>query len=72
MLKSNKLDYKQSEIDNGISSLKKKYQGTVDEDGRYHEGASTLISVLNLKLRSPRDKAVPKSTKRQANTYGKM
>ena len=27
-----------------VSSLKKKYQGTVDEDGRYHEGASTLIS----------------------------
>ena len=39
-----KLDYKQSEIDNGISSLKKKYQGAVDEDGKYHEGASTLIS----------------------------
>lgn len=39
-----KLDYKQSEIDNGIASLKKKYQGTVDEDGSYHEGASTLIS----------------------------
>lgn len=39
-----KLDYKQSEVDNGISSLKKKYQGTVDEDGRYHEGAATLIS----------------------------
>ena len=39
-----KLDYKQSEVDNGISSLKKKYQGTVDENGRYHEGASTLIS----------------------------
>lgn len=39
-----KLDYKQSEIDNGIASLKKKYQGTIDEDGRYHEGASTLIS----------------------------
>ena len=39
-----KLDYKQSEIDNGIASLKKKYQGTVDDDGRYHEGASTLIS----------------------------
>lgn len=38
------LDYKQSEIDNGIRSLKKKYQGTVDENGRYHEGASTLIS----------------------------
>ena len=39
-----KLDYKQSERDNGISSLKKKYQGTVDSDGRYHEGAATLIS----------------------------
>lgn len=39
-----KLDYKQSELDNGIASLKKKYQGTYDNDGRYHEGASTLIS----------------------------
>lgn len=38
------LDYKQSEIDNGIASLKKKYQGSYDEDGRYHEGAVTLIS----------------------------
>lgn len=38
------LDYKQSEVDNGIASLKKKYQGTVDEDGKYHEGAATLIS----------------------------
>lgn len=39
-----KLDYKRSEIVNGIASLKKKYQGTVDADGRYHEGAATLIS----------------------------
>ena len=39
-----KLDYKQSEVDNGIASLKKKYQGVVDEDGRLHTGASTLIS----------------------------
>lgn len=39
-----KLNYKQSEVDNGIASLKKKYQGTVDDDGRYHEGAATLIS----------------------------
>ena len=39
-----KLDYKQSEIDNDIASLKKKYQGTVDADGKYHEGASTLLS----------------------------
>ncbi len=39
-----KLDYKQSERDNGISALKKKYQGNYDDNGRYHEGASTLIS----------------------------
>jgi DNA-binding CsgD family transcriptional regulator len=39
-----KLDYKQSEIDNGIAALKRKYQGTYDENGRYHQGASTLIS----------------------------
>lgn len=39
-----KLNYKQSEIDNGIASLKKKYQGNYDENGKYHEGASTLLS----------------------------
>ncbi len=39
-----RLDYKQSEKDNDINALKRKYQGRVDEDGKYHEGASTLIS----------------------------
>lgn len=39
-----KLDYKQSEIDNDIASLKRRYQGRIGEDGKYHEGASTLIS----------------------------
>ena len=39
-----KLDYKQSEIDNDIAALKKKWQGTYDKDGKYHEGAATLIS----------------------------
>ena len=37
------LDYKQSAMDNNIPALKKKYQGRVEE-GRYREGASTLIS----------------------------
>lgn len=37
------LDYKASEIDNGIAALKKKYQGRI-EDGKYREGAATLIS----------------------------
>ena len=40
-----KLDYKQSEIDNNIAALKKKYQTTIDADGREHTGgASTLLS----------------------------
>lgn len=38
------LDYKKSESENGIAALKKKYQGAVGEDGKYHEGASTLLS----------------------------
>lgn len=38
------LDYKQSEIDNNIALLKSRYQGHIGEDGKYHEGASTLIS----------------------------
>lgn len=39
-----KLDYKQSEVDNNIAALKKKYQYRVDDDGSVHTGASTLIS----------------------------
>lgn len=39
-----KLNYKKSEIDNNIAALKKKYQGHIEDDGRYHEGASTVIS----------------------------
>ena len=40
-----KLDYKQSELDNGIASLKKEYQQTVGPDGKVRTGgASTLIS----------------------------
>ena len=39
------LDYKQSEKDNGIAELKRKYQGHIDEEtGKYKEGAGTLIS----------------------------
>lgn len=40
-----KLDYKQSEIDNNIAALKKKYQTTIGADGQEHTGgASTLLS----------------------------
>lgn len=40
-----KLNYKQSEIDNNISALKKKYQVKVDAEGNVrYGGASTLLS----------------------------
>lgn len=39
-----KLDYKQSEKDQGIAELKTKYQGYKTEDGREKGGASTLLS----------------------------
>lgn len=49
-----KLDYKLSEQENGIAALKKRYQGHLDEDGKYSEGAATLIS------RAGAEKSVPK------------
>ena len=39
-----KLNYKQSEKDNNIAELKRRYQGHIDENGRYREGAGTIIS----------------------------
>jgi len=39
-----KLNYKQSEKDNDILKLKKKYQGHYDENGKLLTGAATLIS----------------------------
>lgn len=39
-----KLDYRQSEKDNGIAELRKRYQGYTDEDGKERGGASTLLS----------------------------
>ena len=40
-----RLDYKQSELDNNITALKKKYQVKVDADGNVrYGGASTLLS----------------------------
>lgn len=39
-----KLNYKQSEKDQGIAELKQKYQGYTDESGNERGGASTLLS----------------------------
>ncbi|MEY8395892.1 helix-turn-helix domain-containing protein [Lachnospiraceae bacterium 45-P1] len=52
------LDYKRSEQDNGIASLKKKYQGRV-EDGKYKEGAATLISRAKSEVSVPKRKGSP-------------
>lgn len=38
-----KLDYKQSEKDNGIRELKEKYQRSYDADGKLHIGGTTTI-----------------------------
>lgn len=49
-----KLDYKQSEKDNGIAELKQKYQIRVDDDGNVkYGGASTLISYRKHEERIP-------------------
>ena len=51
-----KLDYKQSELDNGIAALHKKYQGHIDPDGKYREGAATLISRAKSEILVPERK----------------
>ena len=48
-----KLDYKQSEKDNGIAELKKKYQGYTLADGTEKGGASTLLSRRKQPTRVP-------------------
>lgn len=55
-----KLDWKQSEIDNDIAVLKKKYQMRIDEDGSVHQGASTLISRAKSPLAVLKRKGTPK------------
>ncbi len=55
-----RLDWKQSEIDNDIPGLKKKYQMRVDEDGSVHTGASTLISRAKSPYQVLKRKGTPK------------
>ena len=51
-----KLDYKASELDNGVAQLHKKYQGHIDPDGQYREGAATLISRAKSEVQVPERK----------------
>lgn len=55
-----KLDWKQSEQENGIDALRKKYQERIDEDGQVHYGASTLISRAKSPLAVLKRKGTPK------------
>lgn len=54
-----KLDYRQSEIDNDIAALKRKYQGHIGPDGKYHEGASSIISQAKAKQDVPKRRGAP-------------
>lgn len=56
-----KLDYERSFRDNRIAELKKKYQGHYTEDGRYSEGASTLISRASAEATIRKRKGAPKT-----------
>lgn len=55
------LDYKASEMDNDIASLKKTYQRHVDADGNVsYGGASTLISRSSSQTSVPKRQGTPK------------
>lgn len=63
------LDYKQSERDNDIKYLKKTYQGTTDVNGRYHEGAATLISRSKSQQEVLKRKGSPKVNQKGKEWY---
>ena len=55
-----KLDYKKSYEDNNIKELKDKYQGRYTKDGKYSEGASTLISAAKSQVQVPERQGAPR------------
>ncbi len=66
-----KLDYKRSEIDNGIAALKKKYQTSIDPvTGKEHVGgASTLISRAKGEVRIEKHVGSPKINEKSKPWY---
>jgi len=64
-----KLDYKQAAIDNNIKTLKENYQGRIDEKGRMHTGASTLISRAKSQTEVTKRKGHPKINEDGTLTY---
>lgn len=63
------LDYRQSEKDNDIAYLKKRYQGRIGEDGKYHEGAATLISKAKSEEDVLKRKGSPKVNQKGKDWY---
>lgn len=65
------LDYKQSEIDNNIKALKKKYQRTVNPDGtiKIGSGASTIISRASSRETVLKRQGNPKINKKGTDWY---
>lgn len=63
------LNYKASERQNGIAELKKKWQGSYDEEGRYHEGAATLISRAKSEQSVLKRKGSPKVNQKGKEWY---
>lgn len=63
------LNYKASERANGIAELKKKYQGELDENGRLHTGASTLISRSKSEVSVLKRKGSPKINQKGKEWY---
>lgn len=55
-----KLDYKQSEVDQDIATLKKRYQGYTTEDGQQKGGASTLLSRRKQTVAVPERQGSPR------------
>lgn len=64
-----KLDWKQSEIDNNIAALKRRYQLRVDEDGSEHTGASTLISRAKSPVEVLKRKGTPRVNEKGKEWY---
>ena len=65
-----KLDYKQSEIDNNISALKKKYQSYTDSQGKVHSGgASTLLSRAKGEVSVDKRQGTPKVNLKGTDWY---
>ena len=60
-----KLDFKQSEKDNGIAELKKKYQPRYDDEGNVvgYGGASTLLSRRKQTVQVPERRGSPRINK---------